>query len=1012
MPIWASPADDLYNKGVDALTRNQFDDAAAAFTQLIKDYPTGMHTDDARVAAANAYLQAQKYDQVVAVLAPLLSDVNKASYKGTALYFTALAHFSAAQAATDKARAKSEFGAAVTAFTGLIEVCTKTPTADNKPLLEPAYFYRALAEYSREDFTTAETDLQAVIRLFPASLSLPDYYVYLGSVYLAETNAAITAKQPNEAVLALAQKAIDAFDHVSRDPNALVQANEANKNKAEALYMIAQLDGENKAGYEKALDAYRLIRRRDDLVPLQEQHLAQLRAQVQDAIRANPGASSQYSMLIQREQGRLEDLKNPKTADPIILALIRMAECYIAMQSPDNADNARTILHRLGKITLPAEQQQEVDFQTLYSYVLGGQTAKAESALNDYLAKHGTDPNASSISYQIAAELYKRKDYDGALASIKRSLRDFPPGKGKYADDALVLEAQILTSKGDIAGSKKIVDDFLRANPGSPKAISLLMTRAQNEENTGDLAAALNDYKTVKDNSAAKDDLRSFGAAGYIKVLHTQKKADEVIAAAREFQAKFPTSTALPGVMLFSALSLSEKNDPGAVAALQEVAKKFPDDKDIGSFALFTVVSIYHNQKNVPGMIQAASDLRKAYPEAYPFLFAAADMASEASVKARKFDDAVALYQPLTTVSKPDIAAAASNKIGDIWYGSAKDLHFQSLPLPNTGHTGADRAEAQKRFDAAEAAYVNTLANYPDQLQSIGGAFEGMANLAKLRRSWGQAKDAELEAYLDKALAKVTAADMAPRSEMAKAGLVFIQKNATAQYPAALERYKKVLAANPTLLLTRQEADQLGELSLAAKDYATAEKVYTDLLNNASAADPTVAGYAYFGLGATALAQNNFPKAKEWFAKLKAMPAGGRWHPKIMQADYGVARADELTGSANDLAEAKTIYGSLMQAPQAGVIVQAEAFLGYGRILEKAGFGTTPTTPGTKETAVFYYTEPNLLYGPAAPAQSAEGLYRAGEIYKKAGDAANAKIQFDALKAYEATAPDWAKKAQ
>ncbi len=633
IPIRATPADDLYNHGVDALGQGQFDQAADFFTQLIKNYPTGAHTDDARVSAGNAYLQAHKYDQAVAVLAPLITDANKAAYKATALYFTALAQFQLAQNQTDKNKENSAFGAAITTLTSLIDVCTKTPTADNKPFLEPAIYYRALAEFSREDYPTAEKDLLQVIRQFPDSLSRPDYYVYLGSVYLSQTNDAITGKKPADAVQALAQKAIDAFDNVSRDPNALVQANDAEMSKAVVLYTLAQLDPSDKSGYQKALDAFRLVRRRQDMIPLQEQRIAQLTQQVQAAIRSNPAASAQFAPLIQRENGRLAELKDPKTADPIILALIRMAECYISMQTPENADNARTILHRLAKVSLPPDQQQEVDFQSLYSYVLGGQTAKADAALTEYLSKHGSDPNASSISYQIAAELYKRKDYDGALASVQRSLRDFPAGKGKYADDALVLEAQILSSKGDIAGSKKIVDEFLRANPGSPRAISLLMTRAQNEENDGDLNAALADYKSVMDNSSAAPDLRSYGAAGYIKVLHTQKQQDAVIAAAKDFVAKYPDSKSLPGVMLFSALSLSEKKDPGAVAALQEVAKKFPDEKDIAPYALFTVITVYRDQKNVAGMIQAANDLRKAYPEAYPFLFNAADMVSEISVK-------------------------------------------------------------------------------------------------------------------------------------------------------------------------------------------------------------------------------------------------------------------------------------------------------------------------------------------------------------------------------------------
>ncbi len=221
-----------------------------------------------------------------------------------------------------------------------------------------------------------------------------------------------------------------------------------------------------------------------------------------------------------------------------------------------------------------------------------------------------------------------------------------------------------------------------------------------------------------------------------------------------------------------------------------------------------------------------------------------------------------------------------------------------------------------------------------------------------------------------------------------------------------------MLTANPNLALTRQESDHLGELSLATKDYTTATDVYTKLLNNASPTDPTARGFAYYGLGAAAMGQNDLPKAKEWFVKLKQTPSNGLWHPHIQDAKYGIARADELSGSQADLDEAKATYGALMQAT-GNVQLQAEGFLGYGRLLEKAGFGLKPATAGTNETALFYYLEPNLLYGPSVPLQSAEGLYRAGQLYDKAGDKANAKAQYDLLiKTYDATAPEWSAKAK
>jgi hypothetical protein len=222
-----------------------------------------------------------------------------------------------------------------------------------------------------------------------------------------------------------------------------------------------------------------------------------------------------------------------------------------------------------------------------------------------------------------------------------------------------------------------------------------------------------------------------------------------------------------------------------------------------------------------------------------------------------------------------------------------------------------------------------------------------------------------------------------------------------------------VIAANPSLQLTRQEASQFGELLLMAQDYPTATKIYGDLLNNAPLNDQVARGDGYYGLGATALGQGNLAEAKANFLKLKGLPGGGLWHPHILDADFGIALADEQSGQPADLDEARQTYAQLMQAPQGGVALQAKAMLGYGRILEKSGNAIKPTATGPTEYAVHYYQEPNLIYDGSTPEQSAEGLYDAGQAYAKAGDKANAKKQYDTLlKSYATTAPDWAAKAQ
>jgi tetratricopeptide (TPR) repeat protein len=998
--VWGDAAGDLYTQGQTALKNEQYDAAAQAFDQMIMTYPNTPNIDQARIQAGFAYLRANKFSEAVDRLAKATGSEIKPATRATALYLTGLAQFSEGQKSTVKSAANTAFSQAAATLTSLLDVIATLP---DKTHLEDATYYRALSQYSRDDYDDAEKDLVQLTQSpqFNGSLSRPDYLLRLGSIYAVETGQAVTAKKPADVVEALAQKAVGVFDEVGNDPNALAAGNDANMAKAKVFFLLGQSDPTG-AGDEKALEAFRLVRRKDDMIALQEGRVEALKKASQAQLQEAPGSSlaNDTSLLIQREEERLDELKNGP--DPIIKALILMAECYVSMKQPDEA---RTILHRLtAHATLTPDQQQEVDFQILYSYVLGGQTDQADKALTDYLSRHSGDPQADSISYQIAGKLLDRKDYDGALKQAQRSLRDFP--RGKYAPDAVALEAQALSLLGRTAESDKIVDDFLRTHPNSPQANNMLLSRAQNETDTGNLAAALADYQRVKDNGSAGPDLQSSAAVGYIQTLNAMKRYSDVITEAKNFESQYPNSKAMPSVLLFGGLAMDQTNDPGAVAALQDLVRRYPKDPS-APYALFFVFNVYQRANNLPAMIQAENDLRKAYPDADSFIMQASNSLTTILIKAKKFDDAIALYQPLLPASRRDVAASASNKIGGIWLAATKALgYYQSMPL-------ATRPEAEKRLATAEQFYVQTLKEFPDQLGAVGDAFDGLVTALKQRRSWGVLKDADMEGHLAKLGSGFTDQDKQTRLELAEAGLVFVQKDGAKQFPAALDRFKKAIAANPGLRLTRQETNQFGELLLAGKDYAGAMKIYSDLLAHANPKDQLSQADAYYGLGASYLGQGKVAQAKPYFMKMQALPQGAAWHPHILDADYGVALADEQSGEPGDNEAAQQIYGQLMRVAGPNVALAAEAMIGYGRILQKSGHGLAPTEAGPTEYAIHYYQEPNIIYGPAVPGLSAEGLFDAGQAYQRAGDKGNARIQYEALlRLYGTTAPEWAAKAR
>ena len=1017
----------LYNNGLNALNNQQYDDAAKDFQTIVTSYPTFQEIDNTRLLAGRAYFYGKKYSDAIKVLASAAAANGKPEFRGQALFLTALSQFSDAQAKSSPPTIDTnDFTTCVATFTTLTSFIAQNPTADNKTYLEQSLYFRSLANYeinkyddSARDLVTLTTDPQ-----YGQSLSRPDYLLQLGDIYSIQTsNLAGEKDASSSAVTDLANKAIATLDQVISDPNALVQANDANMSKAQVLVMLAELNGNSSDGYNKALDAYRQVRRKADLIPAQNDRLTTLRAlqtriAQQNAANHVATGNNGLEMVIIREQGKLDDLQAADTPDPIIEALLGMADCYINVTGPDGkkeSDEARTILRRLvSHAKLTPDQQKKVDFNILLSYVLGGQTDKAGKALGDYLTKHAGDPNADSLSLQIAQELFKRKDYDGALTQAKRSISDFP--HGRYVADAYTLEAHVLTALGRIPESRAVIDDFLKANPTSPQAFSMIVNRGANESADGDLTSALADFGKVKDASGANPELQAGADASYIQTLQKLNRFDDVVAEAKKYEAKYPDGKALSAVMLFAAQALVAKNDPGAVVALQDVARKFPKDPIIAPIALYSVVDAYRKANNLPLMLRAAKDLQSTCPDAYSQILLADDAVSDALLKQKppRYDDAAALYEPLTKANDDTVAAPAQNKLGDTRFAQAKSYHYQSLPPAGTPGVTVTRADAEKALSEAEAAYVATLKNWPGQLNAVGDAIDGLVNVAQRNRSWGVFKDdADYEPYLTQISKDLASPDMQAHFEMAKAGLVFIVKNGAAQYPAALERYRKVVAANPSLRLTHQEADQFGGLLLDAKDYAAAQKIYQGLLDSAASTDSASLAVAYYGLGAAALAQNNVAGAKEYFGKMFSLPGGAGWSRHIGDAQFGLAYAEEQSGAPADVTAAKATYGQLMKSMAADNVLKAKALLGYGRLLEKQGNAIKPAAEGPNEFAVHYYLQVPLFYSTGTPEQSAEGLYLAGQAYDKAGDKANAKKQYDQiLTTYKTLAPDWAAKAQ
>jgi outer membrane protein assembly factor BamD (BamD/ComL family) len=239
--------------GNKAMAGQDYATAAKDFDQIVTTYPSTPHIEDITIRAGYAYLHSNDYLKAINELQKLTLPAVAPEFRGKALFFTGLAQFSQAHKLTGAA-GEEFYRSAGETLAALIDLINTKDAADKNDLLETAMYYQALSAYGQEKYDESAADLETMLKDFPTSLQKPDYLLLLGSVYAVQANDAINAKQTGPQVMAIAQKAIDAFDAVIADPNAKVQGNEANMREGEIFYLLAETEA---SYYQKALDGRR-----------------------------------------------------------------------------------------------------------------------------------------------------------------------------------------------------------------------------------------------------------------------------------------------------------------------------------------------------------------------------------------------------------------------------------------------------------------------------------------------------------------------------------------------------------------------------------------------------------------------------------------------------------------------------------------------------------------------------------------------------------------------------------
>jgi TolA-binding protein len=976
----AGSPEPLFKEGIGYMEADNYAKAAETFEVLIKNFPTFQLIDTARLDLGVSYLFAGQYPKAIEALTPLISNATPEATRDPAQFYISQALLSYAGSLKPGAVGQHKaFEDAAAAYTRHITGFPKSTR------LEESLYGRAFAYSYLDKYDDLEKDINRLLSEFPKSLYRVDYVSMLGTSYSARVVELIQAKKPQAEIDAAAKKALDTFAQIGSAPDNPIGVNDAKARTAELLFILAS-QSHQETEFQKTLAALYEIKSRDELIPLQTQRIKDVTAAIPAAaLKGDTTEVSRLNSLRQREQSRLATLEHQP--DPALQALIRIGQCFIQL---DSADEARTVLRRvLNYPESSLEQKQTVNYLIILTYALQGAVDKANEAFAKHQIAYPNDSNADNISLLIGDELRRRKNYDMAIAQYAKSIKDYP--KGRFVDLATIRQADSLADAGKPAEGLKVLNSFISSSPQSPHLYEAKFGVARAQLGLGKLPEALKAFRLLAtDPKAGPYQAQAAYQAG--AALFQVGKFDEAIAEFNGYVAKFPQDPTTPTAALFVGIAQDRKGDKAAaLATLQEVVKKYPNDP-VAVKAIEYIAGIYAAQNKTEEMLAAYRSIIEKYPKS-DRAPAAYFKIGDHYEKNKNYDEASKNFQQVIDSKNPVFAALALLRKSLMYANAAAGLGaYVALEEDQKKAWG-------QHLQQSDAAALELLQTYPQSPETTG-AIKRLSDNALLRNRYELLPDAQLQGYFGSLAEKFSDPAMKVRLQLAATGLIYEKGDKT----AALRNYKELLSANPDVVLSPDDLNRYGILLAEAKELDAAMAQFQKL-QLSYPKDQYAQADSTYGQGLVHFLKGDTTKAATFFTRLEKEFS---WSPKIWEVKYVLGLAAK---EKRDSKTALDYFRAVIMSPASKQDLKAKSYFASGEILEKDRKLLPDPQKKDEPNAVGYYLKTDAFYGAAMPEVGAEALWRAAQIYEKAGDAAQAGKTYGKLVKNYPKSP-WAAKAK
>ncbi len=939
--------------------------AAAAYEKVLADYPTDLVVPTAAIQLAFAQFFLGDYEKAHSTLAKAMSGPPLPPEQAQLAdsFLPQILSAKAAALPVGDPQRKSVFEDAAKKYSAFIAKYPQSPD------MEAAIYGRAVANFQVQALDKVVEDMQANIKRFPQSGTISGSKDLLALTLATQGSAELMKDSGDKAKgLALLGQAEDLLRQIIADKKDIAMMNDAYFQIGEVLFTRAAFspESERAALFQKAMEAYRSVLPKDEIVTLQRDKLKAFPARKADALRSNNSAlKKQLDKDNERELRKLQEIS--VKPDQIAAAILKMGEIFFNIQS---YNEARTLIAHANPFLAGSDEKMRALYFTAMTYALQNARDKAADSYKQFVAAYKANAMAENLPFAMGNMYLMLGDPNEAIRYFEESLAKYP--KGRLAGLSVVTKAQAEAALKKYADAQATFERFLSQNPSPEIAIVAQFGLAGIHKDTGRWDNALVAYKAVKDKFPGTPQAVE---SDYWIAICTQQKGDQAAAIPllEAFIKEHPDHAMTPlaiYAMGSAQLALGKKQEGIATMAL--LAAKYPDSLP-APYSYITRAQALEKPEEVDALLK---EFLAKYPQ-NPSVYFAYDLLARNAVNASKPEEAIAQYSEFAKNYPQDPKAPeAMVRISDLQRGLAERMAMNYASL-----SAGDQSAWKKSLDASVATAEEMLSRYPASPDFSAGLQSLMASQRLLLRA--QLKDgAAVEAYLQELADKCPEAAGKSKILFALAG--FISEKDKARGLAKLNE-----AFNPAVIYSPADLDAYGLALVATGKFDEAAAVFQKLANDypipqgivASQAPPTVQeaqATALFGLGTIAQQQKRVAEAGKLFQQLKSTYP---WSPKVLEADYGIADSLRAEGK---LDEALQLLPAIIRAPNATAELRANSML-LGGLIMKEKMKAAPDAKQKEEfrgAAIDYFTKIAQFYS-GVPSAAAAGLWEGGQLLEE-----------------------------